>query len=51
MDAISYNIETVNGQEVIWYEKDGVRVSFPSDNSNSDYSAYLESLNDDTETE
>lgn len=36
-----YNIENVMGQEVIWYEENGVRVSFIADESNSDYQAYL----------
>jgi hypothetical protein len=44
MDKIIYNVETVMGQEVIWYEKDGLRVSFSADPSNSDYQAYLKSL-------
>jgi hypothetical protein len=36
-----YNIENVMGQEVIWYEENGVRVSFNADPANSDYQAYL----------
>ena len=38
---IKYNIENVMGLEVIWYEKDGVRVSFMPDPANPDYQAYL----------
>jgi hypothetical protein len=37
-----YNIDNSMGQEVIWYEEDGVRVSFAADPANSDYQAYLE---------
>jgi hypothetical protein len=40
----TYNVEEVMGQTVIWYEENGVRVSFTNDPSNSDYQAYLESL-------
>ena len=37
-----YNVETnLFGQEIIWYEEDGVRVSFPADPANSDYHRYL----------
>jgi hypothetical protein len=36
-----YNIEEVHGSTVIWYEENGVRYSFPADESNSDYQAYL----------
>ena len=36
-----YNIENVLGQEVIWYEEDGVRYSFTADPANSDYQRYL----------
>ena len=36
-----YNVEDVRGQNVIWYEENGVRVSFTADESNSDYQAYL----------
>ena len=39
---IKYNIENVMGLEVIWYEKDGVRVSFMPDPANPDYQRYLE---------
>ena len=38
---IQYNVEEVFGHTVIWYEKDGVRYSFGTDPSNSDYQAYL----------
>ena len=33
-----YTVET-NG--IIWYEENGVRVSFMADEANSDYQAYL----------
>ena len=37
-----YNLETnLFGQEVIWYEEDGVIVSFAADPANSDYQRYL----------
>jgi len=36
-----YNIDNSMGQEVIWYEEDGVRYSFVADEANSDYQAYL----------
>jgi hypothetical protein len=36
-----YNVENVMGLEVIWYEEDGVRVSFNADPANSDYQRYL----------
>jgi hypothetical protein len=36
-----YNIENVMGQEIIWYEENGLRVSFPADPANSDYQRYL----------
>lgn len=36
-----YNIEEINGSTIIWYEENGVRYSFPADESNSDYQAYL----------
>jgi hypothetical protein len=41
---IKYNIEEIYGQTVIWYEKDGVRYSFGTNPDNSDYQAYLKSL-------
>jgi hypothetical protein len=37
----TYNIDNSMGQEVIWYEEDGVRYSFIADPANSDYQAYL----------
>ena len=41
--AITYNVEiTPMGNEIIWYEKDGFRVSFMKDEANPDYQAYLE---------
>ena len=36
-----YNIETMDGRKIIWYEENGVRVSFTADPANSDYQAYL----------
>jgi hypothetical protein len=36
-----YNIDNSMGQEVIWYEEDGVRYSFTADPANSDYQRYL----------
>jgi hypothetical protein len=44
-----YNIDNSMGQEVIWYEEDGFRVSFMADPANPDYQAYLKSL-DETST-
>jgi hypothetical protein len=39
---INYTKEiSPTGQEVIWYEKDGVRYSFIADPANSDYQRYL----------
>jgi hypothetical protein len=35
---------TVEENGVIWYEEDGVRYSFEADPANSDYQAYLLSL-------
>ena len=32
------------GEEIIWYEEDGVVYSIPKDPANSDYQAYLKSL-------
>ena len=37
--TIQYTVEE-NG--VIWYEENGVRVSFTADTANSDYQAYLD---------
>jgi hypothetical protein len=39
-----YNIDKSIGQDIIWYEEDGVRYSFIADPANSDYQAYLLSL-------
>jgi hypothetical protein len=40
-----YNKETNNqGQEVIWYEENGFRISFLANPSNRDYQEYLKSL-------
>jgi hypothetical protein len=37
-----YNVEKSElGYEIIWYEENGFRVSFPADIANSDYQAYL----------
>jgi hypothetical protein len=36
-----YNIETLDGKEIIWYEENGFRVSFGADPANSDYQRYL----------
>jgi hypothetical protein len=43
MDKI-YTVEEFDGQTVIWYEENGVRYSFMPDPANSDYQAYLKSL-------
>jgi hypothetical protein len=39
----TYNevIDEITGKKVFWYEENGVRVSFPEDEANSDYQAYL----------
>jgi hypothetical protein len=36
-----YNIKTLDGKEIIWYEENGFRVSFGADPANSDYQRYL----------
>jgi len=38
-----YNVikDDITGTEIIWYEENGVRVSFMADPSNSDYQRYL----------
>jgi hypothetical protein len=38
-----YNVITddLTGKEIIWYEENGVRVSFMADPANSDYQRYL----------
>jgi hypothetical protein len=41
-----YTVEETNFGQVVWYEEDGVRVSFPADPANSDYAAYLKYLED-----
>lgn len=41
-----YNVEEIMSQTVIWYEENGNRVSFIEDPANSDYQAYLASLED-----
>jgi hypothetical protein len=41
-----YNVETIDNHKVIWYEEDGVRVSFVEDLANSDYQEYLKSLDE-----
>jgi hypothetical protein len=44
-----YNLEQINGTNVIWYEEDGFRYSFTDDPANSDYQAYLRWLNGEEE--
>lgn len=41
-----YNVEEIMGSTVIWYEEEGVRYSFGTDATNSDYQAYLASSNE-----
>jgi hypothetical protein len=36
-----YNVEIVRDKEVIWYEENGVRVSFMADPANAEYQRYL----------
>lgn len=38
-----YNVLTdeLTGREIIWYEENGVRVSFGADPANPDYQRYL----------
>jgi hypothetical protein len=36
-----YNVENIMGNEVIWYEENGMRYSFTADPANSDYQRYL----------
>ena len=36
-----YNVETYRDKEVVWYEENGVRVSFMANPANSDYQRYL----------
>ena len=36
-----YNVEVMDNREIIWYEENGVRVSFAADPANSDYQRYL----------
>jgi hypothetical protein len=43
---IQYNVVQFMGETVIWYEQDGVRYSFGTDPANSDYQAYLASLDE-----
>ena len=41
----TYNKDTNKvGQEIIWYEEDGYRISFVANPANSDYQEYLKSL-------
>ena len=43
----NYNkVVSPNGEEVIWYEEEGVRYSFGTDPANSDYQEYLKYLED-----
>ena len=44
MNNKQYTVEEIFGQQVIWYEEDGVRYSFGADPANSDYQEYLRSL-------
>ena len=39
----NYNEVTdeITGKKVFWYEENGFRISFPEDEANSDYQAYL----------
>ena len=41
---IQYNVDEIFNKTIIWYEQDGVRYSFMADPANSDYQAYLKSL-------
>jgi hypothetical protein len=43
---IKYNVDDLNGTTVIWYEENGIRVSFGIDPANEDYKIYLESLDE-----
>jgi hypothetical protein len=36
-----YNVETYRDKEVVWYEENGVRVSFMADPANTEYQRYL----------
>ena len=45
-----YNKEIYQGQEIIWYEENGFRISFHANPANSDYQEYLKSLEDETPT-
>lgn len=45
----NYNIQTIDGIRVIWYEENGRRVSFVEAEDNSDYQAYLRFLNGEDE--
>ena len=47
---IKYNVEEIFGKTIIWYELDGVRYSFMADPANSDYQAYLKSLENEANT-
>jgi hypothetical protein len=40
----NYNEVTdeITGKKVFWYEENGFRISFPEDEANSDYQAYLD---------
>jgi hypothetical protein len=41
-----YNKTTTESGDVIWYEENGYRFSFPADESNADYQRYLRWLED-----
>ena len=49
---MNYKTQTVMGSKVVWYEKDGFRISFidPSP-GNTEYEAYLEWLAEGNEPE
>lgn len=52
MEFVYEVIETIAGGEVIKRtDLNGIETWIPKDLGNSDYQAYLESLNDNTETE
>jgi hypothetical protein len=44
-------IEAIGIKTIKRTDENGIVVYIPTDPANSDYAAYLESLNDDTETE
>ena len=46
-----YTVEEFRGLTIISYEENGLRFSFPVDESNSDYQRYLRWLNGEEENE